>query len=239
VPTLPSAPALATALAGVALVAGAAPAAGARAAGQGEPCAPGTGVTVVVDFGPLGGGTRVACAAEVSGSGTAAVTAAGFDLAGVVSQPGFVCRVEGRPGPEAEDCRRTPPESAYWGLFVADAAGAPWTYATVGIDSLEPAPGSYVGFRFQDGSGRVPPGREPLAGVPAAAPAAADTDTKGAPGGESGDGSGGGSGGGSGDGSGTGPGGGPGGTALVPVAAAAVAGLLAATYLVARRRRSA
>jgi hypothetical protein len=203
------------------------PAATAATAARAGACALGTEVTVVVDFGPLGGGTRAGCAAEASGSGTEVVTAAGFALTGVVSQPGFVCRVDGRPGPDAEDCRQTPPGDAYWGLFVADRAGAPWTYATVGLDSLEPAAGSFVGLRFQDGSARVPPGQETVAGAGPARDADAVTGNAEATAGgtvqpeqhgqREADGS---------------------GTTLAAAAAALVAGLLAATYVVARRRRA-
>lgn len=211
------------ALLGWALLGFAEPAAATPSTGRDGACPPRTGVTVVVDFGPLGGGARVACAVHVPGSGADAVTATGFDLTGVVSQPGFVCRVDDRPGPADEDCLRTPPADAYWGLFVAARAGEPWTYATVGLDALEPAAGAYVGLRFQDGSGRVPPMRERLAGR--AAPPGPASSGPGTPEADTAD---------------TAAArreqGGPG--ALVPVAAALVAALLAATYLMARRRRA-
>ena len=60
-------------------------------------CAAGTGVTVVVDYGPLGGGTQIGC--DPTGAGKAAsqvVPAAGFPLT-YVNGEGFVCRIDGKP----------------------------------------------------------------------------------------------------------------------------------------------
>lgn len=189
---------------------------------MGERCA-GTEVTVVVDYGPLGGGAEVGCAEPGAGrSGADLVAAAGFEVTGVTGVAGFVCRVDGRPAPQDESCRRTPPGDAYWGLFTAERAGAPWVYATVGVASLEPAPGSLVGLRFQDGTEQVPPSvpRGAASGAGAApssrtasAPAATGATTAAE------------------------AGGGPV-TVLVPVAAVAVGGLLVAVYLTARRRRA-
>jgi hypothetical protein len=206
------------------LSAGAAPAsvatAAAAGAGTGEACG-GDQVTVVVDYGPLGGGTQVGCAdARPGRTGAEVVAAAGFRITGVAGMAGFVCRVDGKPAREAESCQRTPPGDAYWGLFTAQRAGAPWVYATVGVAALEPAAGSLVGLRFQDGSEQVAPsagtgGGSGTGDAPAPTGAAAPEDTT-----TAGRSSGGSS------------------TALVPVAAVTVGGLLVATYLVARRRQA-
>src|SRR5690606_40980530 len=61
------------------------------------PC-PGTdGVTVVVDFGPLGGGVRSGCA-PAPGTGFEALAQAGFAVTPVQTNPAFVCRIDGLPG---------------------------------------------------------------------------------------------------------------------------------------------
>ena len=73
-------------------------------------CDRGTGVTVVVDTGALGGGTTVGC--DPAGAGTAGSTVvprAGFPLTYVARQPGFVCRVSGLPDASRETCGNTPP----------------------------------------------------------------------------------------------------------------------------------
>lgn len=124
-------------------------------------CAPGTGVTVVVDFGGLGGGVPIGC--DPSGGGKAAnqvVTAAGFSLTYVNGQP-FVCRIDGKPSAEQESCQRTPPSDAYWGLFWSDGKSATWTYSSQGIASLKVPEGGSVGLRWQDGGDREQPGAAP------------------------------------------------------------------------------
>jgi hypothetical protein len=125
-------------------------------------CAPGTGVTVVVDYGALGGGVVIACVPDGGGKSAAeVVTDAGFDLAYVSSQPGFVCRIDGRPGEADEDCGDTPPADAYWGLFWSDADPATWAYSSEGAGSLDVPAGGSIGWRFQDGGDREDPGAPP------------------------------------------------------------------------------
>lgn len=125
-------------------------------------CEPGTGVTVVVDFGPLGGGTKVACDAGGAGSRASDVTErAGFSLDFVASQPGFVCKVAGKPS--SEPCQRTPPTDAYWGLFWSDGDGG-WTYSSLGASSLKVPAGGSVGWRWQNGGSRDNPSAAPNGG---------------------------------------------------------------------------
>ena len=59
-------------------------------------CPTGPGVTVVVDFGPLGG-TDVRCAPQDVGSGLDALEVAGFDWAGTAQFWDFVCRITSGP----------------------------------------------------------------------------------------------------------------------------------------------
>ena len=120
-------------------------------------------MTVVVDYGPLGGGVVIGCDPDGAGkSASQVVEDAGFDLAYVSSQPGFVCRVEGRPRQdEGEDCGDVPPGDAYWGLFWSDADPASWVYASEGVGSLDVPEGGSIGWRFQDGGDRENPSAPP------------------------------------------------------------------------------
>jgi hypothetical protein len=136
-----------------------APAGPAGAAG----CARGDGVTVVVDFGSLGGGIQQRC--DSNGGGRAAsevMSATGFSLTYVTGQA-FVCRIDGLPTPEDESCARTPPSDAYWGLFWSDGDPATWIYSSEGVASLEVPEGGSIGWRFQNGGGRTVPGAAPNA----------------------------------------------------------------------------
>ena len=81
-----------------ALVLGAATTALPVAPAQAAACPSGDGVTVVVDYHELGGGVAQVCDSGGAGKTAAAqLTAAGFALTRVQRQPGFVCRVEGKP----------------------------------------------------------------------------------------------------------------------------------------------
>ena len=162
---------LAATLLGVGLVIGAPVVlqAGSADAAPGR-CEPGTGVTVVVDFGALGGGVPIGC--DPSGGGKAAsqaVTAAGFTVTYVNGQP-FVCRIEGKPSADQESCQRTPPADAYWGLFWSDGKSGTWTYSSQGIASLKVPEGGSIGLRWQDGGDREQPGAAPTP-APKAEPA--------------------------------------------------------------------
>ena len=133
-------------------------------------CQPGTGVTVVVDYGPLGRSTAIGC--DPGGAGDPAsrvVPAAGFPITYAAGQP-FVCRIDGLPDVEAEPCNRTPPADAYWGLFSNDGKGGGWVYSSQGVATLEVPAGGSIGWRFQDGSGRDVPGAAPTPPAPASSP---------------------------------------------------------------------
>src|SRR5690606_4767780 len=81
-------------------------------------CDPGGGTTVVVDFGALGGGVQTGCAPS-AGTGFDALAQAGFDVVRVQSNPAFVCRIDGRPGADTEDCADTPPATGFWSYWTA------------------------------------------------------------------------------------------------------------------------
>jgi hypothetical protein len=142
---------------------------GSAAAASGR-CPAGTGVTVVVDFGRLGGGVPVACDPGGAGDSARAVSErTGFDLQDVRTQPGFVCAIDGRPNPDTS-CQRTPPADAYWGLFWSDGKSGTWTYSTKGVDSLSVPEGGSIGWRWQDGGSQDRPGAAPNGPSPSPQP---------------------------------------------------------------------
>jgi len=111
------------------------------------------GVTVVVDFGALGGGVQRDCASS-AGKAAALFAAAGHSLGRVQSQPSAVCSVDSKP---AKPCPQMPPANAYWGLFWTDGSTAKWTYASLGVDSLSVPAGGSVGFAWQSAAGTRAP----------------------------------------------------------------------------------
>ncbi len=123
-------------------------------------CASADGVTVVVDFHELGGGVQSACVADGGGQTASQLfPAAGFPLDYVQRQPGFVCRVSGKPADNP--CVNTPPADAYWGLYWSDGQSGRWTYATSSAGGQHVPDGGYVGFSWQGGGDSTPPGASP------------------------------------------------------------------------------
>jgi hypothetical protein len=144
-------------------------------------CTPGTGVTVVVDYGSLGRSSGIGCA--TNGGGQAAsqsVPAAGFALTYASGQP-FVCRIDGLPDATQEPCNRTPPADAYWGLFWNDGKGGGWVYSSQGAASLRVPAGGSIGWRWQDGGSRDLPGVAPNPPAPASSPTKPPKDDGGKP----------------------------------------------------------
>ncbi|MEU4565299.1 hypothetical protein [Micromonospora sp. NPDC023956] len=120
----------------------------ARAAGTAGPCPDASGVTVVVDFNELGGGTVVRCAPGAQATGLAALKNAGFSVTGTLRWgEGFVCRVEGKPSVATEKCVDTPPANAYWSYWHADNGGS-WRYSDKGVLNRRPPAGSFEGWSF-------------------------------------------------------------------------------------------
>lgn len=120
------------------------------------PCTGNDGVTVVVDFGTLGGGMQTRCAPEPVGSGFEALTKAGFTYEGTTRFPGLLCRIDGKPSPQQDACYNAPPPRFYWAYWTAPAAGGAWTYSDAGAGNREPPPGSVDGWAFSDGCTRKP-----------------------------------------------------------------------------------
>lgn len=166
-------------------------------------CPDGSGVTVVVDFQSLGGSTIVRCAHGSQADGVAALRNAGVQVTGTNRWgTSFVCRLDGKPGPDREPCVDTPPASAHWSYWHAEAGGD-WTSSNFGATNRTPPQGTFEGWSFFTGDtdGDVPSGSLP----PRVAPVRPDPPPSSGDGG-SGDDGGSGSGNGSGNGSSSGSG---------------------------------
>lgn len=149
-------------------------------------CTSPTDVTVVVDYGPLGGGVAVRCVGNgstpYSGTGWDVLNAAGFaPYLAHGNGVGMVCRIGGLPSAATplritgnpnyvERCIGAPPAAAYWSYWHATNGGK-WTYSSTGVDAPV-GPGGFEGWRFQlnaTASTNQQPGFTPIR--PAAPPA--------------------------------------------------------------------
>jgi hypothetical protein len=99
-------------------------------------------VTIVVDFGGLGGGVNVRCAPQPISNGFDVFRQANISYD---QYQGFVCRIAGRP--ESEQCNRYPPSDAYWVYWTATRGGE-WKYSNYGASARKPPPGSADGWVF-------------------------------------------------------------------------------------------
>ncbi|MFI5837985.1 hypothetical protein ACIA5A_30375 [Micromonospora sp. NPDC051300] len=150
-----------------------APAAPAAAAGTAGYCPDASGVTVVVDFHQLGGGTVIRCARGDQGTGLAALKNAGFPITGTLRWgEGFICRIDGKPSAATEKCVDTPPASAYWSYWHASNGGS-WTYSDKGVANRKPPAGSFEGWSFslnRNANDAPRPGATPKRPAPPAPP---------------------------------------------------------------------
>ena len=73
-----------------------------------------------------------------------------------------VCRIEGLPGPDIEQCKNMPPENAYWAIIVKDKFSLinlfpKWGWAQLGVADLELNQGDSLGLVFvKDGDLKWP-----------------------------------------------------------------------------------
>lgn len=114
-------------------------------------CSTSTGVTVVVDYGSLGG-TSVRCA-DKHGSGIEALDSTGHEIGYVSPRQPMICTIDRLPDP----CNGAP-ASAYWSYWRAKAGGS-WSYSSLGAASTKPADGTVEGWAF--GAGQPPSTRPP------------------------------------------------------------------------------
>lgn len=127
---------------------------------QASTCGSATGVSVVVDFHELGGGVQTFC--DASGAGKTAdaqLRDAGHQLTYVQRQPGFICRIDGKPADDP--CVNTPPSNAYWSLWWSDGKSGKWAYSSSGAGSLKVPEGGYVGMSWQGSDSKAQPGVPP------------------------------------------------------------------------------
>jgi hypothetical protein len=134
----------------------------------------GSGVSVVVDFGALGGGIAKGCDSSGNRNAAKAFTNTGHSLTYAQRQPGFVCRVDGVP--QSDPCVNTSPADAYWGLYWSDGTSG-WKYSSLGVGSLSVPAGATVALSWQNGGTADPPGVAP-ASPAASSPSPSPTPTK-------------------------------------------------------------
>lgn len=154
-------------------------------------CTTATGVTIVVDFQELGGGTVVRCVENVTEgtTGLQVLHLAGLSPEGTIKEgPSFVCRVAGRPSATEtlpvtgtdgyrETCVQAAPDSAFWSYWHADNGGS-WTFSNYGASAREVIIGGYEGWSFSlnnTGSSNPAPGVKPYHDVPKPSPSAKPT----------------------------------------------------------------
>lgn len=142
---------------------------------QADVCRAGQGVTVVVDYQQLGGGTSTACVPGGSMIAASAFAAAGVDMQRAARQRGFVCRVNAQPTDAG--CVQASPANAYWSLWVSSGNGT-WSYATSGVDGVTVPEGGWVAWSWQDQADRAQPRVSPV-GAPAAEPSTGTNQGKG------------------------------------------------------------
>jgi len=146
---------------------------GVPAPAQAATCSSAKGVSVVVDFHELGGGVQTFCDVNGAGkTGDAQLRDAGHELTYVQRQPGFICRIDGKPADDP--CVNTPPSDAYWSLWWSDGKSGKWTYSSQGAGSLEVPEGGYVAMSWQGSGSKSPPGIAPTphAAKPSSSPTA-------------------------------------------------------------------
>ncbi len=119
------------------------------------PCPGTSGVTVVVEYGALGGGTDVSCAAEGGRTADRLLEDAGHALTFLQRFPAFVCRIDGVPADDP--CVNTPPADAYWGLWWSDGESGEWSYSSLAAGSLTVPAGGYVAMVWDGSAGDVRP----------------------------------------------------------------------------------
>jgi hypothetical protein len=118
-------------------------------------CTSTSGVIVAVDFSHFD--TAVwerGCDTTIT-TGYGALHAAGFTTAGDEHDgPTFICRINNDPPPSEDPCINTPPATAFWSYWHANAGASKWTLSSLGAASYVPKPGSVDAWAF--GAGQPP-----------------------------------------------------------------------------------
>ena len=131
-------------------------------------CTTTAGVIVVVDFSHWGGNADRVCFAALTTTTTAydALIGEGFTTVGDAHDgSAFVCRITepgsgvAEPSASEDPCTTTPPATAYWSFWIANAGQGAWSVSPLGVMSLVPRPGSveYWNFGSDVGEADRPP----------------------------------------------------------------------------------
>jgi hypothetical protein len=112
-------------------------------------CTSTSGVIVAVDFSHWASGLwERGCDTTIT-TGYGALYAAGFTTAGDEHDgPAFICRINDDPPPSEDPCIDTPPATAFWSYWHANAGATKWTLSTTGASSYVPKPGSVDAWAF-------------------------------------------------------------------------------------------
>lgn len=116
-------------------------------------CAPGQGVSVVLDHkdvpGGSGKGVVVDCVRDGAGRSARAVfKSAGVSMRDTTRFPGLVCLVDGLPSPNPA-CVMAPPANAFWGLYWSNGRDGKWIFSSIGVDGLNVPDGGSVAWAWQ------------------------------------------------------------------------------------------
>ncbi len=118
-------------------------------------CTSTSGVIVAVDLSHWSSGLVERGCATTIATGLDALHSAGFTTVGDQHDgPAYVCRINNDPTPAQEACINTPPPSAYWSYWHANAGKTTWTRSSLGAASFQPKPGSVDAWAY--GSGTAP-----------------------------------------------------------------------------------
>ena len=117
------------------------------------------GVTLVIDFGSLNKQAQSFCVSNFSGNSWKLFEAAGLKVQGTAEYPqSFVCRIQGVPSEQTEDCLGTPDfGTGTWVYFVAsantdsDTENSGWIKSGAGAAMRKPKCGDFEGWRFTQG----------------------------------------------------------------------------------------
>lgn len=128
----------------------------------GDGCAPGAGVTVVVDLSAFDAGIRQGCAPGDPATGLDALTGAGFAIVTQDADFGtFVCAIEGLPELACDQ----PFEGSFW-AYAAGQADGTWVAQEAGAGATDPGPGDVEGWRWGAGDGPAVPAPTPTPPLP-------------------------------------------------------------------------
>jgi hypothetical protein len=118
-------------------------------------CTATSGVIVAVDFSHWSAGlVERGCDSTIT-NGLDALHRAGFTTTGDAHDgPDFVCRINNDPTVPQDACVNTPPPTAFWSYWHANAGKTTWTLSPLGAANYQPKPGSIDAWAF--GAGRPP-----------------------------------------------------------------------------------